>query len=124
MYPSAQLKHLALQKELLERRIDVNRARCVIEWHRLRGPIETADRIIVQVRRLAPLLKLLAIPATLALARRRGRPRHTKATSPGRIRLVLKWAPVLLGLVRSWRANRQMRREASFVQRRARSAVP
>ena len=121
MYPSAQLKQLALEKELLERRIDVNRARCVIEWNRLRRPIEIADNLVAQVRRFAPMLKLLAVPLGFAaVRRRRGRAQPKRR---GKLSLLFKWAPIVLGVVRSWRANREMKRETSTVQRRARAAV-
>lgn len=123
MYPSAQLKQLALEKDLLERRIAINRARCIIEWDRVRRPIEIADNVVGQLRRLAPLLKLLAIPLGIAAARRQGRSRAPARR--GKLGLLLKWAPVLLGVVRSWRTGRRLQRTApGTAQRRTRSAVP
>ena len=118
MYPSAQLKQIALQKDLLERKLMLQRTQCLLEWQRVRTPFVLADRVQSEWRRLAPLIKLVGVPFSLFAARRAW---QRKATG-GRLRQALRWAPMVLKLFAQFSAARRTR--ASRGQRDADPVVP
>lgn len=93
MYPADELKHLALRKDLLRRRIALRRVVIILSGTRVVQPLQLADRALLAWKRLSPLLKLLAVPAG-AVVGRGFRRRH------GIVSRVIRWAPLVL---RAWR---------------------
>jgi hypothetical protein len=99
MYPSGELKWLAMRKRELRSRIAWHRWEWASAGARLAQPIEVADELLARWRQLSPLLKLTAVPLGLLFRRRR---------KFSRVRLfvaLLRLAPSVIRSVREYRAS-------------------
>jgi len=98
MYPQAELTRLARRKLELRQRIAVRRADCVTAATRATRPLVWLDRVLDLWRRIPPLARLAVVPlAGMAL--------HAFSRRTPRLRLLLRWAPLAFGLLRSFRRS-------------------
>ena len=95
MYPSDQLTRLASRKAAYRRRITGHRVQCVRAATRAVQPLAWLDRMIGHWRRLSPLALAAAVPLAGLLVRPARR---------GLFGTLLRWGPLALNLVRSFRA--------------------
>ena len=93
MYPRAELNELAGRRATLHARIGADRASAQASAARAVRPLATFDRLYAQWRRISPALKLAALPMAIALKR-------TLFPRLPLWRPLLRWSPVVLGLVR------------------------
>lgn len=93
MYPQAELKRLAAGKAALLQRLAANRDQCVTAVCHLGQPLVWLDRVVILWRRFAPPGLLVALPLGMLL--KRSSSRH-----PRLIGTLLRWGPVLLGVLR------------------------
>ena len=103
MYPTRELTRLAHLKADVQWNIARRRTQCVAAATRLAQPIAWLDRMLVLVRRLAPLTRLAAVPLGL-LVTRRFFPRAKVLGS------LLRWAPLVYGAVRGLSSTARGRR--------------
>ena len=107
MYPTGELDRLAQRKTILRARIAVRRYECVIAGAALARPIEAVDRALATWHRIAPFLKLLAVPAGIVLARRwRGGGLGRAGRKVGRLAALVKFLPLILRGIRMLSALR------------------
>lgn len=99
MYPSGQLKELAVRKAVLQQRIAVQRARCVLEAAQILPPLQLADELILKFQRMSPLLRAVGLPLGAWLGRRL---LQRKSAADHKFR----WGDALVGAVRSLAAVR------------------
>jgi hypothetical protein len=100
MHPGRELNRLAGLKAARQRGIAYHRAQCATAAARVLQPVEWVDEKLAVWRRLSPIAKLLAIPVGLLL----------KRVAAPRLRVMstlLRWGPVLFGVVRGLSASRQ-----------------
>lgn len=103
MYPTGELNRLAERKRSLCRAIALTRLECTASAAEAIKPLEWLDRARARWRRIAPLAKLLAVPAALLLRRGwKARSGLTGATGG-----VWRWLPVVIGAMRMWNARRR-----------------
>lgn len=69
MHPERELTRLAAYKTSLRRRLGRRRAECAAAALHATRPLVWMDRALAVCRRVAPLLKLAAVPLGLALIR-------------------------------------------------------
>ena len=69
MYPSGELAALAERKRALQARIDVRRWECAEAAAELARPLATLDRGLALWRRIAPTVKMFAVPLGWFVAR-------------------------------------------------------
>lgn len=93
MYPTGDLKQLALRKELIEARIRLRRLQSMVHGAELAKPINWVDRAWTRWRQISPVVKLVGIPVALGLGRKFMK-RH------GTLSGVLRFAPMVLQGVR------------------------
>jgi hypothetical protein len=102
MYPQRELSQLAVHKAGLRRDIAFRRAQCVVAAGQVARPLEWLDRAVGFWRRLSPFTKLAAVPLGF-LAKRALFPK-------GKILgAVVRWAPMIFGVVRSVRSAARTR---------------
>ncbi len=114
MYPSGQLSELAARKTILQARIAVRRWECAVAAVELARPIAAVDRGVAAWHQLLPIVKLLAVPVGVWLARlsQRSTPLEPEAKRNGKVAAALAALPLILQavkLVQEFRAIRQSR---------------
>ncbi len=93
MYPTEDLKRLAVHKAALRRGIALHRAQSEASLARVVQPLEWLDRMLASWRRLAPLAQFAAVPLAF-LATRTVFPRAKF------LRPLVRWAPIVFSAVR------------------------
>ena len=102
MYPQGELKTLAWNKARLRRRIAREREECAEAATCLVQPLAWFDRVRAQWSWLSPLLKIASVPLGFI----------AKRSSAAPVRLfgaVLRWAPVVMSVVRGFKSTRTER---------------
>ena len=95
MYPQPELSRLAAHKAALQRGITLRRTRCVAAAAQIVRPLAWLDQAMALWRRISPVAKLTAIPLAIVAGR----------TLLPRMKILgtfLRWAPAVLGAVRSF----------------------
>jgi len=100
MYPQGELTGLDQAKAGLRQKIARRRADCAEAAARATRPLVWIDTAWSLWRRLAPLVKLAALPLGAVAAR-------TVIPRLGIIRTILRWAPPVLGAVSAFRRLRR-----------------
>lgn len=95
MHPQSELNRLAVHKAALRRTISLHRAECVAAAIQISRPFDWIDRAVAVWRKFSPITQLAAIPIVF-IAGRTLRPRSKV------LRTLLRWAPAVIGAVRSW----------------------
>jgi hypothetical protein len=97
MYPSGELTELAARKSILQARIAVRRWECAAAATELARPLAIVDRAVNAWHRIAPFLKLLAIPGGLLFARAlKGRAVGRKTKKPGKLAAIMAALPLVM----------------------------
>lgn len=98
MYPTRELTELAARKRLLQARIGLGRLQIMATAQELTRPVAAIDRGVEFVRKLAPVAKLLAVPAGLLLGRAftRRAPLPGGRRRGGKIGTVLAFLPMVV----------------------------
>jgi hypothetical protein len=97
MYPSGELAELALRKKILQARIAVRRLECVVAAVELSRPLAMIDRALQTWHRVAPLVKMLALPGGLIFAtflKRRGGTK--KPGKRGKLAAIMSALPLIM----------------------------
>jgi hypothetical protein len=95
MYPSGQLTLLQARKIVVRRRIAIGRMHCEDYAAEIARPLALIDQGLAMWRKIQPWVKLVSVPAGLLLARTIGR-------RFGKLRSLLRWAPLVLSVVRNF----------------------
>jgi hypothetical protein len=93
VYPSDELNRLARHKQALQRRITRRRQECVAAVAGIARPFGWLDRALAMWRQLSPWMQLAAVPLGFLM---KGR------TTIRPVGTLLRWLPVISGLVRSF----------------------
>lgn len=118
MYPRGELNRLAARKALLQARIAVRRLECLQHAHGLARPVRLLDRAWALWRTIAPMAKLVGVPALLWAGGRfvrRGRGGGGGGFA-GKLGSLLKYAPLVMKAARAFsqaRAGAQAHAHAS-----------
>jgi len=110
MYPERELTRLALRKAALQRTIALHRAQCAGAAARAARPLDWIDRMLAWWRRLPPLATFAAAPLGWLI---------TRSLFP-RLKILgplLRWGPVVLGAVRTFRGTAKTRFRPAPAQR-------
>ena len=97
MYPARELNRLAARKAALQRDIGLRRARCAAAMARVAQPVAWLDWTVAFYRRHSPLAQFAAVALGLFVRR----PAWPRLKIPA---LLVRWGPLLLGVVRAIRA--------------------
>jgi len=100
MYPQGELTGLERAKAGLRQKIARHRADCTEAAARASRPLVWIDTAWSLWRRLAPLVKLAALPLGAVFTR-------AAASRPGVLRTILRWAPPVLGAISAFRRMRR-----------------
>ncbi len=100
MFPLEELRTLAGNKTALRRQVGRRRAQCVAAAARVALPFAWLDRALARWRRWSPFVRFAALPLGWLLARPFRRRRR-------RTRLLLRWAPLVVGVGRTLFAARR-----------------
>lgn len=98
MYPQPELKRGVAHKAAVRRRIARQRAECVVALTQAARPLALVDRMATLWRQLAPYAGLAAV--AFSFRRKRGASRH-----PGWVGSLLRWGPILSGVLRLFRSK-------------------
>lgn len=100
MYPDRELTELDSRKTALRRRITRRRQECAVAAARVLQPLTKVDQLVGVVQRLSPFAALAAVPLGF-LFKRAAAPRRSWFGT------LLRWGPVVLGVVRGVAAARR-----------------
>jgi hypothetical protein len=102
MYPTGDLKRLAIHKAILVRDIGRRRADIAEAAARVARPLQWVDKAWSYWRRFSPLAKVLGLPLGAIAAR-------TVFKRLGAIGSLAKWAPLILNVVRGFKTGASAR---------------
>lgn len=105
MYPYGQLSEAALRKAALHARIDRRRREMVVYGREAVKPLVWVDKAWERWRHISPWVKLTAIPVSLFMGRK-------ARVAGGTASRLIRWVPVVTGLVRTAMALRPQRQRA------------
>jgi hypothetical protein len=100
MYPQGELTELSRAKAGLRQRIACRRADCAEAATRAVRPLVWIDTAWGLWRRLAPLMKLVALPLGAVAAR-------AAVSRPGMLRTLLRWAPPVFSAISAFHRMRR-----------------
>jgi hypothetical protein len=100
MYPERELKRLADRKAVLRMRIGLGRVQCAEAAARVARPLAWLDRAREFLIRIRPLTVVAAVPIALLVRRSASRPLRILGS-------IARWAPIVLGGLRSSLAARE-----------------
>ena len=94
MYPQPELSRLVADREAICLRIARNRLRCTIAMAQVAEPLAWVDRMVAWWHKYSTPLMLTALPLGFLLKR-------TISPKPRMLGAILRWGPLLFGVVRS-----------------------
>ena len=98
MYPQPELSRGEARKAAVRRSIAGRRAQCEEAATLAVQPLALLERMVALWRQLAPYAGLAAIALTF-------RPKQASAPPPTVLRTLLRWSPILFGLLRLFRST-------------------
>lgn len=99
MYPQRELARLATYKVWLRRGIALRRIECAGAAARIARPIGWLDRLLAFWRQLSPVVRVTALPLGVLLTR-------TMFPKVKFLGALLRWGPLVYGVVRQFAGNR------------------